>query len=94
MQAGHSRDQEYGTKYKRKNARCMGTGLVASNGSLITYRYNGLRRVVRSRDRMGTSRKDGDSLQINALYRTYADEERKGVSLHCEHVPPFALACT
>jgi hypothetical protein len=61
-----------------KNARCTGTGLVASNGSLITYRYNSLRRVVRGRDRMGTSRKDGDSLQINALYRTHVDKEQGG----------------
>ena len=48
--------------------------VVASNGSLITYRYNGLRRVIRDRDRMGISRKDGDSLQIHALYMTRGNE--------------------
>ena len=48
--------------------------VVASNGSLITYRYNSLRRVVRDRNRIGTSRKDGDSLQIHALYRTRENE--------------------
>ena len=52
----------------------MGTTIAALNGSLIWYRYNSLRRVVRDRDRMSTSRKDGDSLQIDALYMTPVDK--------------------